>query len=241
MMDREALEDESAIDEPSYFCYKAYVKMGGYAIFILYSAIGIKRLYEHANQLMILDRCTSCQLYQEGTAGILWGVSELFLYGLAPLSALFALIYADLEWLFPTYAVRTLFPSYMLVLPILFTIFSYILYWLIDLIIDVQQVSDNLLDMEVWKGCIWASAMLITNIYAVLLAIVVLQLIYYQHYIVIEEQVIREQQNVLNDERARFPRPRRQLRREFFNQPPNVRIQQNQEELNNNLANIGDV
>lgn len=27
MMDREASEDESAVDQPSYFCYKAYVKV----------------------------------------------------------------------------------------------------------------------------------------------------------------------------------------------------------------------
>ncbi|EJW71187.1 hypothetical protein WUBG_17906, partial [Wuchereria bancrofti] len=66
--------------------------------------------------------------------------------------------------------------------------FSYILYWFIDVIIDVQQVSDNLLEMEVWKRCIWASALLIANVYALILAIIVAQLIYYQHYIIIEEQ-----------------------------------------------------
>ncbi|CAG9529571.1 unnamed protein product, partial [Cercopithifilaria johnstoni] len=172
---------------------------------------------------------------------LLWGISELFLYGLAPLSAFFALIHADLEWLFPTYAMRTLFPSFMLILPILFTIFSYILYWFIDLIIDVQQVSDNLLDMEVWKRCIWASALLITNIYAVLLTIVVLQLIYYQHYIVIEEQVVREQQNIINEGRVRYLHYRRQRRRQLINQLPNAGIRQNQERLNNNQANVENV
>ncbi|KAL3986383.1 hypothetical protein ACH3XW_42520 [Acanthocheilonema viteae] len=95
--------------------------------------------------------------------------------------------------------------------------------------------------MEVWKRCIWASAMLITNIYAVLLAVVVLQLIYYQHYIVIEEQIVREQQNIINEGRVRYLRYGRQRRRQFINQPPNAGIRQNHEELNNNQANIENV
>ncbi|KAL3986384.1 hypothetical protein ACH3XW_42525 [Acanthocheilonema viteae] len=74
-MDREASEDENAVDETSYFCYKAYIKMGGYAIFILYSVVGIKRLCEHINQLLFLDRCTSCRLYQERTAGVMINLS----------------------------------------------------------------------------------------------------------------------------------------------------------------------
>lgn len=44
--------------------------------------------------------------------------------------------------------------------------------------------------MEVWKRCVWASVMLITNIYSALFAVVVLQLVYYQHCAVIEEQVL---------------------------------------------------
>ncbi|VDK79771.1 unnamed protein product [Litomosoides sigmodontis] len=197
MMNREASADESAVDEPRYFCYKAYIKL-------------------------------------------VWVISELFLYGLAPLSALLALIHADFEWLFPSYAMRALFPSFTLVLPVLFTIFSYILYWLIDLVIDVQQVSDNLLDMEVWKRCVWASVMLISNIYSVLLAVLVLQLIYYQHCAVIEEQVMHEQQNI-NEEGARYLRYRRQHPRQFINQPPNAGIQQNREDLNNNQADVENV
>uniref|UniRef100_A0AAF5Q755 Uncharacterized protein n=1 Tax=Wuchereria bancrofti TaxID=6293 RepID=A0AAF5Q755_WUCBA len=234
-MNREASEDENDINEPSYFCYKAYLKTAGYAIFILYSMIGIKRLYDHINQLMIMDQCISCRLYEEQTAGLLWGLSELLLYGLAPLSALFALIHADLEWLFPTYAMRTLFPSFMLVLPITLTIFSYILYWFIDVIIDVQQVSDNLLEMEVWKRCIWASALLIANVYALILAIIVAQLIYYQHYIIIEEQAIREQRILMNRERIQFyhRNNRHQNGRQFINQPGNAEIMQNHEELIN--------
>lgn len=44
--------------------------------------------------------------------------------------------------------------------------------------------------MVVWKRCIWASTLFLANIYALLLTLVVLQLIYYQHNIVIEEQVV---------------------------------------------------
>ncbi|EJW71218.1 hypothetical protein WUBG_17875 [Wuchereria bancrofti] len=71
-MNREASEDENDINEPSYFCYKAYLKTAGYAIFILYSMIGIKRLYDHINQLMIMDQCISCRLYEEQTAGVIY-------------------------------------------------------------------------------------------------------------------------------------------------------------------------
>uniref|UniRef100_A0A8R1Y092 Uncharacterized protein n=1 Tax=Onchocerca volvulus TaxID=6282 RepID=A0A8R1Y092_ONCVO len=189
-MNREVAENESINDAPSYFCYKAYIKTAGYGIFILYSILGFKRIYDHVNQFMILDRCVSCRLYQEQNTGLFWAIFELSLYGAAPLSAIIALIYADLEWFFPTFAIRLLFPSFILIIPILFTIFSYISYWIIDLIIDVQQVSENLINLIVWKRCIWASALLIANIYAILLAIIVSQLIYYQHYIIIEEQVI---------------------------------------------------
>uniref|UniRef100_A0A915Q2J2 Uncharacterized protein n=1 Tax=Setaria digitata TaxID=48799 RepID=A0A915Q2J2_9BILA len=233
-MDREALDDEDAIDEPNYFCYKAYIKTAGYAIFILYSVFGIKRIYEHLNHFMIVDRCTSCRKYEGNNVDMLfWGIYELSVYGMAPLTALVALIHADLEWFFPTYALRVLFPSFMLVGPIFFTIFSYILYWLIDLVIDVQQISENLLDMTVWKRCIWASGLLISNIYALLLAIVVSQLIYYQHYINIEERVIHHQPNPRNG-RVQHRRIRRHWR-QYVNQLGNAGVlnQNNQANLEN--------
>ncbi|KAM3716412.1 ABC transporter G family member [Dirofilaria immitis] len=237
-MDQEASDNENANDQPNYFCYKAYIKLASYAMFSLYSLVGIKRIYDHVNQFLILDRCRSCRLYEEQNAGLFWFIPELLLYGLAPLSALIALIHADLEWLFPTYAIRLLFPSFMLAVPILFTIFSYILYWFIDLIIDVQQVSDNLLDMIIWKRCIWAGALLITNIYAILLAIVVLQLIYYQHYIIIEQQVIHRQRNLINGIRVWYHRNIDQRRHQLINQPANDDILQNQARSNNNEADI---
>ncbi|MCP9257095.1 hypothetical protein DINM_000329 [Dirofilaria immitis] len=284
-MDQEASDNENANDQPNYFCYKAYIKLASYAMFSLYSLVGIKRIYDHVNQFLILDRCRSCRLYEEQNAGVLfWFIPELLLYGLAPLSALIALIHADLEWLFPTYAIRLLFPSFMLAVPILFTI-SLINYNnhrinmpknihsdinnnnngsnnnnnnndnndLIMIIIVMimmimtsivsnndnnNNISDNLLDMIIWKRCIWAGALLITNIYAILLAIVVLQLIYYQHYIIIEQQVIHRQRNLINGIRVWYHRNIDQRRHQLINQPANDDILQNQARSNNNQADI---
>lgn len=55
-----------------------------------------------------------------------WGAFDALLYALAPLCALVALIYADLEWFFPAYAIRVMFPSFMLIGPVLFTIVSFL-------------------------------------------------------------------------------------------------------------------
>lgn len=50
-----------------------------------------------------------------------------------------------------------------------------------------------------------------------------------------------EQQNLINEGGVRYQRNRRQHRRQFINQPANAGILQNQDELNNNQANIGNV
>ncbi|EFO16505.1 hypothetical protein LOAG_12001 [Loa loa] len=70
-MNREGSEDDGATDKPSYLCYKAYIKTAGYVIFISYSMIGIKRLCDHINQWMMLNRCTTCQPYEEGITGVM--------------------------------------------------------------------------------------------------------------------------------------------------------------------------
>ncbi|VDN35738.1 unnamed protein product [Gongylonema pulchrum] len=132
----------------------------GYAMFIVYSALGIKRIHEHIKQYFLVERCVSCRVY---------GVSNVELI-------------------------------------------SYITFWSIDLAIDVQQLPEDLFDMVVWKRCIWAGALFVANIYAFLLTCVVLQLVYYQHCIVIEEQILREQRQALNDG-ERFRNLRRQRMR----------------------------
>ncbi|VDN05053.1 unnamed protein product [Thelazia callipaeda] len=175
--------------------------------------VGAKRMNDRITEFIILERCPTCRYYGGNTLELLfWALLEIFTYALAPLSALIALVHVDLEWLFPYLAIRLMLPGFLFVGPIFFTIntststmysitssvkqstlnsfkFSYTVYWIIDLAIDVQQVSEDLLNMDVWKRCLWASTLLIANIYALLLTSVVLQLIYYQHYIIIEENV----------------------------------------------------
>uniref|UniRef100_A0A915A439 Transmembrane protein n=2 Tax=Parascaris univalens TaxID=6257 RepID=A0A915A439_PARUN len=120
----------------------------------------------------------------------IWALFGTFMFVFAPVMAVTALLYSDIEWCFPAVANRRGTTAAVLLFPMPITIMCYIVIYFASLAVNVQlMLEDGSVDFSAWRECVTVTALVVVNIYCLLLTVVVIQMVYAQHLIVIEDQV----------------------------------------------------